>query len=139
MMKLSRGLSGGFMAKFMTKNFVWLLAAGAGIWFYQKADNAAKTAAKPIADFLAELQFLINGSNYIKVSNAGFVLTRDSMNDEYIVYENRIRAWLGTHDRHKDFLAEILDNDRRVKPQYRVLIANLVDKATIRTASGVDV
>ncbi|AVJ51882.1 structural protein [Pseudoalteromonas phage Cr39582] len=126
------------MANFLTKNFVWILAAGVGVWFYQKADNAAKTATKPIADFLAELQFLVNGSNYVKFPNAGFVLTRDALQDDFIAYDDRIKAWLGTHDRHKDFLAEILDHDRRVKPVYRKLIGNIIDASTIRTASGVE-
>tara|TARA_B100001971_G_C17971535_1_gene422637 strand:- start:150 stop:533 length:384 start_codon:yes stop_codon:yes gene_type:complete len=125
------------MADFFKNNAVLLIALAGAAWVYREANEVAKKATKPIADILAEMQFMINGSNYVKFTVAGFVLDADAFDSDYRVYDSRLEAWLGSHDKHKDFLAEILDNQKRLKPVYHKLLGKLVDAATIYTASGV--
>ena len=82
------------MADFFKNNAVLLIALAGAAWVYREANEVAKKATKPIADILAEMQFMINGSNYVKFTVAGFVLDADAFDSDYRVYDSRLEAWL---------------------------------------------
>ena len=128
------------MVSFLKSNLLLVLAAGVGVWFYQKTDSAVKKATKPIADFLAEIQFAINGSHYIKYPRPGFALLEDKLTDDYVIISDEwVRAMLAAHDKHKAVFAEIFDDDRRLKPIYRPLVGQIVTPDAVKSVSGVDI
>ncbi len=133
-MKLNRGSSGVTMGNFLTKNFVWLLAAGVGVYFYKQVDEKSKAITKPIGNFLAQVQFAINNSGDIKYPNAGFFLNSEKL--DYTLKVNNL-VWFDAieklHPAHKVFLDEIFDSDKRLKNQYRPLLNGLVDADSIQT------
>jgi len=123
------------MASFLNTNFKWLLLAAAAAYFYRKTDEAVSKVTRPVAAALAEIQFAINGSNYIRYPNPGFYLNPDKLDQD-----NRVRdkVWLKamymTHDDHADYIEQIFDSTLQLKAPYIPLIGGLVDAGTIVTA-----
>lgn len=124
------------MADFIKRNFGALLLAGLGVWLYQQTKKGADVVAKPIGSMLAEIQFKLNGSDYIKYPKAGFYLDDTKLNDDYTV---RDKVWLKAmylaHDKHADYIEQIFDPYLRLKPLYIPLIGLEVNDATIATAA----
>ena len=127
------------MGDFLNKNFVWILAAGVGIWFYRKADDKAKEITKPIGQALAQVTMFFNGNSDIKYTNAGFFLNPEKLDSSLKVIGGKNSYWyraiLLAHDAHKQFLDEIFDSDLRLKNQYKKLLNGRVDAETIETAA----
>tara|TARA_B100000700_G_scaffold37798_1_gene37456 strand:- start:2572 stop:2973 length:402 start_codon:yes stop_codon:yes gene_type:complete len=130
------------MGKFLTVNFPYLLLAAAGLYvlkkgktFYDAADNIAAGITRPVADALAEIQFTLNGSGYIKYPNPGFYLNPDKLGADYEVLD---RTWLKamylTHEDHGDYIEQIFDPQLKLKPAYYPLIGQEVNASTIVTA-----
>lgn len=139
-MKFHRALSGGSMAKFLDRNWSTILLLLGGYYAYSqivlRGREAIAPVTRPISKILAEIQFAVNGSNYIRYPNAGFYLDPSKLDYTYKVVDMQwLKAMSLTHDDHEDYLNEIFDADLRLKPQYRVLIDGLVDAETITIAA----
>ncbi|MBE0378997.1 hypothetical protein [Pseudoalteromonas prydzensis] len=123
------------MAKFLNTNFKWLLLAAAAAYFYRKTDAAVKTLTRPVAAALAEVQFAINGSNYIKYPNPGFYLNPDKLDSDQRVRDKTwLKAMYMTHDDHGDYIEQIFDASLQLKAPYIPLVGGVVDAASIVTA-----
>jgi len=124
------------MVEFVKQNFGAILLAGVGLWLYKQTQKGAELVAKPIGSMLAEIQFKLNGSNYITYPNAGFYLNPDKLNDDYSV---RDKIWLKAmylaHDKHPEFIEQIFDPHLRLKPIYKPLIGQIVSEGSIATAA----
>lgn len=128
------------MGKIIKQNIPTIVALVAAYFMFNRfIDSARLTVSpitKPVSKALAEIQFFVNGSNYIKREWAGFFL-----NSAKLDYTLKIRdfEWLHAmtllHDAHEDFLNEIFDNDLRLKNKYRPLLNGLVDSETIAAAN----
>lgn len=130
------------MAKFLERNWSTILLLLGGYYAYSqiviRGREAIAPMTKPVSKALAEIQFMINDSNYIKYPKAGFYL-----NPEKLDFSNKVNdlRWLQAitllHDKHEDLLNHIFDNDLRLKPQYEVLIGLEVSPESVATVDKV--
>lgn len=123
------------MGNFISKNVSLMLAVAAAYYVYKQIDEKSKVITKPIGQALAEIQFLLNGSNYIKVPNPGFFLNPDKLDTNFKVKDKTwLKAMTMTHDDHQDLIEQIFDGDFVLKPRYQVLIGQAVTAGSIATA-----
>lgn len=117
----------------------WALIIGASYFIYRKMaaplealDQTVKTLTRPVAQALAEVQFIVNGSNYIKSPTSEFYLNSDKLDSNYKVVD---KVWLKAiylkHDNNGDLIEEIFDPYLRLKPKYYPLVNGLVDVTTV--------
>ncbi|WP_105180541.1 hypothetical protein [Pseudoalteromonas sp. T1lg21] len=123
------------MGKFLNTNFKWLLLAAAAMYFYRKTDEAVSKVTRPVAAALAEIQFAVNGSNYIKYPNPGFYLNPDKLDHNHRV---KNKTWLKgmylAHDDHEEYIEQIFDSTLQLKAPYIPLIGGIVNAGSIATA-----
>ena len=104
--------------------------------FIKTSREAIAPATKPISKLLAEIQFFMNDSSYIKYPNAGFVLNRDKLDYNYkIANTTWLKAMAAAHPDHEGFLNEIFDGNLTLKPIYHPLLNAVVDADSIATAA----
>lgn len=117
----------------------WALIIGASYFLYRKMaaplealDQTVKKLTRPVAQALAEVQFIINGSNYIKSPTSEFYLNPDKLDGDFKVVD---KVWLKAvylkHDSNGDLIEEIFDPYLRLKPKYYPLVNGLVDATTV--------
>ena len=130
------------MANFMNANFKWLLlAAGAYYWytkeggFFDTAKKVTRPLTRHVAAALSEVQFAVNGSNYIKYPNPGFYLNPDKLDaQQRVIDKTWLKAMYLSHDDHGDYIEQIFDANLQLKAPYIPLIGGLVDASSIVTA-----
>jgi len=130
------------MVKLLERNAPLLIALLGAYWvmnnFIDKGRELTAPITKPVSKVLAEIQFFVNGSNYIKYPNAGFFLNPEKLDYTLKIADMQwLKAMAMAHDDHEDFLNEIFDNDLRLKNQYRPLLSGLVDSESIAAAAKV--
>ena len=104
--------------------------------FIKTSREAIAPVTKPISKLLAEIQFFVNDSSYIKYPNAGFVLNRDKLDHNYkIANMTWLKAMVAAHDDHEGFFNEIFDDSLILKPIYRPLLNATVTADSIATAA----
>ncbi|WP_462172020.1 hypothetical protein [Pseudoalteromonas xiamenensis] len=123
------------MANTLKNNLVPLTVFVIAAWFYHKAQKGAAIIAKPVGSLLAELQFAVNGSNYIKYTAPGFFLNPDKLNPDNTVNDRLwLKAMYMAHEKHEQFIEQLFDPNLRLRPEYSVLIGQIVDEGSIATA-----
>lgn len=130
------------MANFLDRNWSTILLLLGGYYAYSqmvlRGREAVAPLTKPVSRALAEVQFFLNGSNYIKYPNAGFYLDPSKMDfNNKVTDMTWLKAMTLTHDDHEAMLNHIFDNTLTLKPQYRVLIGGIVDAESIATVDKV--
>ncbi len=104
--------------------------------FVEKGREMAAPITKPVSKALAEIQFLVNGSNYITREWAGFYLDGSKLDHTLKVADMQwLYAITKLNDGNEALLNEIFDNELRLKNQYRPLLNGLVDSETIAAAA----
>lgn len=104
--------------------------------FVQKGREMTAPITKPVSKALAEIQFLVNGSNYITREWAGFYLDGSKLDYTLKVADMQwLYAIAKLNQGNEALLNEIFDNDLRLKNQYRPLLNGLVDSETIAAAA----
>ncbi|KPH92752.1 hypothetical protein AMS57_02125 [Pseudoalteromonas undina] len=104
--------------------------------FVEKGREITAPITKPVSKALAEIQFLINGSNYITRAWAGFYLEQSKLDYTLKVVDMQwLYAITKLNDGNEALLNEIFDSDLRLKNQYRPLLNGLVDAETIAAAA----
>ncbi len=127
--------------RYLMNTVKWALIIGAGYFIYRKMaapleafDKTVNTLTRPVAQALAEVQFLVNGSHYIKSPNSEFYLNSDKLDSNYKVID---KVWLKAiylkHDDNGDLIEEIFDPYLRLKPKYYPLLNGLVDATTVNS------
>ena len=130
------------MVKLLERNAPLLIALLGAYWvmnnFIDKGRELTAPITKPVSKVLAEIQFFVNGSNYIKYPNAGFFLNPEKLDYTLKIADMQwLKAIAMAHDDHEGFLNEIFDSDLRLKNQYRPLLSGLVDSESIAAAAKV--
>lgn len=104
--------------------------------FVQKGREITAPITKPVSKALAEIQFIVNGSNYITRAWAGFYLDASKLDYTLKVADMQwLYAITKLNDGNEALLNEIFDNELRLKNQYRPLLNGLVDAETIAAAA----
>lgn len=104
--------------------------------FVEKGREITAPITKPVSKALAEIQFMINGSNYITRAWAGFYLDASKLDYTLKVADMQwLYAITKLNDGNEALLNEIFDSDLRLKNQYRPLLNGLVDSETIAAAA----
>lgn len=104
--------------------------------FVQKGREITAPITKPVSKALAEIQFLVNGSNYITREWTGFYLDGSKLDYTLKVADMQwLYAIAKLNQGNEALLNEIFDNDLRLKNQYRPLLNGLVDSETIAAAA----
>jgi len=116
--------------------FIMCAAYYALTQFIKKSRAAIAPATKPVSKLLAEIQFFMNDSNYIKYPNAGFYLNSEKLDFNYkITNMTWLKAVAASHADHEDFLNEIFDDNLTLKPVYHPLLNAEVTADSIATAA----
>lgn len=104
--------------------------------FIEKGREITAPITRPVSKALAEIQFLVNGSNYITRAWAGFYLEQSKLDYTLKVADMQwLYAITKLNDGNEVLLNEIFDSDLRLKNQYRPLLNGLVDSETIAAAA----
>ncbi|NWL16317.1 hypothetical protein FHG08_11505 [Pseudoalteromonas sp. Scap03] len=104
--------------------------------FVEKGREITAPITKPVSKALAEIQFFVNGSNYITRAWAGFYLEQSKLDYTLKVADMQwLYAITKLNDGNEALLNEIFDSDLRLKSQYRPLLNGLVDADTIAAAA----
>lgn len=106
--------------------------------FVEKGREITAPITRPVSKALAEIQFIVNGSNYITRAWAGFYLDASKLDYTLKIADMQwLYAITKLNDGNEALLNEIFDSDLRLKNQYRPLLNGLVDSETIAAAAKV--
>ncbi|MEJ6475960.1 hypothetical protein [Pseudoalteromonas piscicida] len=125
------------MGNFISKNLSLLLTIGGLYYAYKRIDSGSKSFTKPLGNWLAKLQFQVNGSHDIKREWAGFFLDSSALDFSYRVKDELwLEAILKLNPQNQALVDTIFDAEMRLRPEYQVLLDGEVSPQTVATVQA---